>query len=50
MAREAKWKAREVQRDEEIGWGEDHHPSSKVGLVYLKMVNAKRNGRCQRAG
>jgi hypothetical protein len=30
MAREVEWKAREVQRDEEIGWGEDRHPSSSL--------------------
>jgi hypothetical protein len=30
MAREAEWKTRKVQRDEEIGWGEDHHPSSPL--------------------
>jgi hypothetical protein len=30
MAREAEWKTREVQRYEEIGWGEDHRPSSPL--------------------
>jgi hypothetical protein len=28
--KEAEWKAREVQRDE-MGWGEDRHPSSPLG-------------------
>jgi hypothetical protein len=27
LAKEAKWKVREEQRDE-LGWGEDRHPSS----------------------
>jgi hypothetical protein len=31
IARDAKWKAREVQRDEEIGWGEHRRPSSPLG-------------------
>jgi hypothetical protein len=30
MAREAEWKACEVQRDKEIGWGSDHCPSSPL--------------------
>jgi hypothetical protein len=28
--KEEEWKAREAWRDEEIGWGEDHHPSSPL--------------------
>jgi hypothetical protein len=30
MVREAEWKAREVQRDEEIGWGEHRRPLSPL--------------------
>jgi hypothetical protein len=31
MVKEAEWKAREAQRDEEIGWREDRRPSSPLG-------------------
>jgi hypothetical protein len=30
LLKEAEWKAREAQRDDEVGWGEDHCPSSPL--------------------